>query len=270
MSGAHRRRDCAGGAQRPCREVHRRRPVARPHAQPSSGTARCSGRSDRHSRIEARRGNGRFAVDRSLRHPRRYRGWPGPGCDTWGAAKRRARDQLIGPCATAAQSAAASPMPIPRPIGFRAWRPSAPAWPCGGALDGARYRSRNSCSECLKPPCCPASSSKPLRCHGCRREARWGFYKVCRKTGEFAHAIGAVLFDPAGSVCRAVIGATEGRPVVFSSARELFRGRPEAGLSNSFDHQPARQALAAAGMTDAIRQQLHLVALRRAIEQASS
>jgi carbon-monoxide dehydrogenase medium subunit len=102
------------------------------------------------------------------------------------------------------------------------------------------------------------------------REARWGFYKVCRKTGEFAYAIGAVLFDPARSVCRAVIGAIEGRPVVFSSARELFRGRPEAGLSNSFDHQPARQALAAAGMTDAIRQQLHLVALRRAVEQASS
>jgi aerobic carbon-monoxide dehydrogenase medium subunit len=102
------------------------------------------------------------------------------------------------------------------------------------------------------------------------REARWGFYKVCRKTGEFAYAIGAVLFDPARSVCRAVIGAIEGRPIVFSSARELFRGRPEAGLSNSFDHQPARQALAAAGMTDAISQQLHLVALRRAVEQASS
>ena len=35
-------------------------------------------------------------------------------------------------------------------------------------------------------------------------QAKWGFYKVCRKTGEFANAIGAVLFDPARSVCRAV------------------------------------------------------------------
>lgn len=101
-------------------------------------------------------------------------------------------------------------------------------------------------------------------------QARWGFYKVCRKTGEFAHAIGAVLFDPARSVCRAVIGAIQSRPVVFASACELFRGRPEAGLSASFDQQPARQALIAAGMTDAIGQQIHLVALRRAIEQASS
>jgi len=101
-------------------------------------------------------------------------------------------------------------------------------------------------------------------------QAKWGFYKVCRKTGEFANAIGAVLFDPARSVCRAVIGATESRPVVFADARELFRGRPEAGLSTSFDQQPAREALAAAGVTDAIGQQIHLVALRRAIEQASA
>jgi len=101
-------------------------------------------------------------------------------------------------------------------------------------------------------------------------QARWGFHKVCRKTGEFANAIGAVLFDPARSVCRAVIGAIESRPVVFTHARELFRGRPEAGLSASFDQQLAREALTAAGMTDAIGQQIHLAALRRAIEQACS
>jgi len=101
-------------------------------------------------------------------------------------------------------------------------------------------------------------------------QARWGFYKVCRKTGEFAHAIGAVLFDLAGSLCRAVIGATESRPIVFASARELFGGRPEAGLAASFDQQVARQALTAAGLSDAIGQQIHVVALRRAIEQASA
>jgi carbon-monoxide dehydrogenase medium subunit len=91
---------------------------------------------------------------------------------------------------------------------------------------------------------------------------------VSRKTGEFATAIGAVLFDPARAVCRAAIGATESRPVVFSDAGALLRGGSEAGLSPSFDQQPARAALAAAGMTDTIGQQIHLVALRRAIEQA--
>lgn len=102
------------------------------------------------------------------------------------------------------------------------------------------------------------------------RDARWGFYKACRKTGEFAHAIGAVLFDPARAVCRAVIGATESRPIVFTDARELFGGRPEAGLAATFDREPARRALAAAGSTDAIGQQIHLAALRRAVEQASA
>jgi carbon-monoxide dehydrogenase medium subunit len=67
-----------------------------------------------------------------------------------------------------------------------------------------------------------------------------------------------------------VIGATESRPLVFASARELFGDRPEAGLSASFDQHRARQALAATGMIDAIGQQIHLVALRRAIEQASA
>jgi carbon-monoxide dehydrogenase medium subunit len=101
-------------------------------------------------------------------------------------------------------------------------------------------------------------------------QAKWGFYKVCRKAGEFAHAIGAVVFDPARSVCRVVIGATESRPIMVPDASPLFRGRPENGLAPSFDQQSARQALVAAGMTDPIEQQIHLVALRRAIEQASS
>jgi carbon-monoxide dehydrogenase medium subunit len=100
--------------------------------------------------------------------------------------------------------------------------------------------------------------------------ARWGFYKVCRKTGEFAHAIGAVVFDPVRGVCRAVIGATESRPIVFPDARELFRNKPEAGLSASFDPEGARPALNAAGRTDPIAQQIHLVALRRAVAQASA
>jgi carbon-monoxide dehydrogenase medium subunit len=100
--------------------------------------------------------------------------------------------------------------------------------------------------------------------------ARWGFYKVCRKTGEFAHAIGAVLFDPARAVCRAVIGAVETRPLVFADAWELFGGRPETGLAASFDRERARAALTSAGMTDPIAQQIHLVALRRAVEQASA
>jgi len=101
------------------------------------------------------------------------------------------------------------------------------------------------------------------------RDARWGYYKACRKTGEFAYASGAVLHDPARGVCRAVIGALEAKPIVLADARALFGGKPEAGLAASFVPQVARDALAAAGVTDKIAQQMHIVAVRRAAEHAS-
>jgi aerobic carbon-monoxide dehydrogenase medium subunit len=43
--------------------------------------------------------------------------------------------------------------------------------------------------------------------------ARWGYVKACRKPGEFAHAMAAVLLDR--DVTRAVIGATGGPPIVL-------------------------------------------------------
>jgi carbon-monoxide dehydrogenase medium subunit len=55
--------------------------------------------------------------------------------------------------------------------------------------------------------------------------ARWGFYKFSQKAGEFAHAIGGVLHDPARNVFRAVIGAIETAPIVVADAAALFGGR---------------------------------------------
>jgi carbon-monoxide dehydrogenase medium subunit len=93
---------------------------------------------------------------------------------------------------------------------------------------------------------------------------RWGFYKVFRKTGDFANAIGAVLQDPARGVFRAVIGATGSKPIVWADAGAVF-DRTHAG---GFDEQVAREALAAHGVPDPIRQQIHVAALRRAFAQA--
>ena len=42
-----------------------------------------------------------------------------------------------------------------------------------------------------------------------RASARWGYVKACRKPGEFAHAIAAVLIDPEAAEARVVIGAIE-------------------------------------------------------------
>ena len=77
--------------------------------------------------------------------------------------------------------------------------------------------------------------------------ARWGYYKACRKTGEYAHAIGAVLFDRSRDVFRAVIGATERKPLVLADARPWFSGKFDL---SAFDRGAADAALQAAGMAD--------------------
>ena len=98
-------------------------------------------------------------------------------------------------------------------------------------------------------------------------DARWGYYKVCRKTGEYAHAIGAVLLDRTRNVFRAVIGATERKPLVLADARPLFNGSDNLA---DFDRDAADSMLASSGMSDALDRKIHVVALARAIRKASA
>lgn len=87
------------------------------------------------------------------------------------------------------------------------------------------------------------------------REARWGYYKACRKPGEFAHAMAAVLDDPARGVRRAVIGAVGGPPVVLEGERVTAAA--------------AEEALRAAGL-DAVARRMQAVALKRALAEAAA
>ena len=96
--------------------------------------------------------------------------------------------------------------------------------------------------------------------------AQWGYYKVSRKTGEYAHAIGAVLFDRPRGVFRAVIGAVERKPLVLADARVLFGGSTNFA---QFDSRAADAMLQSIGMRDALDRQIHTVALARAVRQAS-
>lgn len=57
--------------------------------------------------------------------------------------------------------------------------------------------------------------------------ARWGYVKACRKPGEFAHAMAAVLVDR--GVTRAVIGATGSVPIVLEGDA-VTRDPPLPGL----------------------------------------
>jgi len=85
--------------------------------------------------------------------------------------------------------------------------------------------------------------------------ARFGFDKACRKPGEFAHAMVAVLDDPARGLRRAVIGAVGGPPVVLDGV--------EANV------EAAAQALRHSGL-DAVGRHMQLVVFRRVWERAGS
>jgi carbon-monoxide dehydrogenase medium subunit len=115
----------------------------------------------------------------------------------------------------------------------------------------------------------PGELIEAVRIPRLSRDARWGFHKIARKTGEMAQAIGAVVHDPARGILRAVIGATETVPIVFLDAAALFGGNPETDLVGAYDAGAAARALDDAGITDPVNRQLHLVALKRAIEQAA-
>jgi aerobic carbon-monoxide dehydrogenase medium subunit len=99
--------------------------------------------------------------------------------------------------------------------------------------------------------------------------ARWGYVKHCRKVGEFADAIGAVVIDPERGCGRAVIGAVEAAPVVIEDARILFGGAIGPSFASRFDPSAAGAALAAAGMSDPVDRHVHVTVLRRAIVQAN-
>jgi carbon-monoxide dehydrogenase medium subunit len=73
--------------------------------------------------------------------------------------------------------------------------------------------------------------------------ARYGYWKFCRKAGEFAQAIGAALHDPERNETRAVIGAIDGPPRLMKTMHITELGG------------------------DAYSRQLHAVALRRAFSQ---
>jgi carbon-monoxide dehydrogenase medium subunit len=97
------------------------------------------------------------------------------------------------------------------------------------------------------------------------RRARFGWHKVSRKTGKFAMAIGAVLWDPEHDLFRAVIGATHGKPIVVEDARELF-GNP--GGAVRLDGPRTGELLARHGIAARAARRLHVAALRRAAAEA--
>ena len=116
----------------------------------------------------------------------------------------------------------------------------------------------------------PGENLEAVRNPKLSSSARWGYYKVCRKAGEFALAIGAVLSDPDRGVLRAVIGATDGAPLVADDARALFGGGRDLSAAALDENAAARLFGGSRAGADASRRRLHLTALARAAEEARS
>lgn len=90
--------------------------------------------------------------------------------------------------------------------------------------------------------------------------ARWGYHKICRKTGEFAEAIGAVVIE--GGTCRIVAGATSSQPVVIERSADEFATR-------LLQPNDVKAMLTAAGLvSDHYEMNIHAAAVWRAMTEA--
>jgi carbon-monoxide dehydrogenase medium subunit len=116
----------------------------------------------------------------------------------------------------------------------------------------------------------PGEILEAVRVPAMTPSARWGYVKACRKSGEFAHAMAAVLIDPEQATARAVIGALDAAPIVLRDAAELFGGRITGDFKQQFDARVADAILTKAGVANAADRHIHVTVLRRAINEAVS
>ncbi len=87
-----------------------------------------------------------------------------------------------------------------------------------------------------------------------RDGARWGYVKACRKPGDFAHAMAAVLLT--ARTRRVVIGALGGRPLLLEREAASIDG--------------AAHALQALDGLDQVQRHMQLATLRRALAEADA
>lgn len=98
--------------------------------------------------------------------------------------------------------------------------------------------------------------------------ARFGYAKACRKPGEFAHAMAAVLIEPDKSRNRVVIGAIDRTPIVVDDS-SLF-GAAITDLRRQFDRDLADRLLMQAGVADPAARHIHVSVLARAMAEAAA
>ncbi len=97
------------------------------------------------------------------------------------------------------------------------------------------------------------------------RAGRYGYYKFCRKTGEYAEASAAAVFDPETQVARIYFGRGSSRTC------RAFRPRPAGcprGTIRLFPEEAVSAAIAeVANDLDPIERRMLTTAVARALQQ---
>lgn len=93
---------------------------------------------------------------------------------------------------------------------------------------------------------------------------RWGYHKLCRKTGEFAEASCAAYFDPSTRFARIALGALDGAPALLRGLAHDIAAHGPAALTPQAVLAAVTQATPA---KDAIDRKLCCAAVTRCIEQ---
>jgi carbon-monoxide dehydrogenase medium subunit len=96
------------------------------------------------------------------------------------------------------------------------------------------------------------------------RAGRYGFYKFCRKTGEFAEASAAAVFDPESGVANIFLGALRGTPQPLASLAQQVAKHGESAASTEFINQALAQSVSD---LDAVERSMAAAAVTRALTQ---
>jgi carbon-monoxide dehydrogenase medium subunit len=94
--------------------------------------------------------------------------------------------------------------------------------------------------------------------------ARFGYFKFCRKTGEFPEASAALLLDPARRVARLFVGALAGAPQPLPV---LAQALAETGARAASPAAIAAAIGQVAPQLDAVDRRMHAGAVTRALQQ---
>lgn len=94
---------------------------------------------------------------------------------------------------------------------------------------------------------------------------RWGYSKLCRKPGEFAHASAAAWFEPTRKIARICLGAVDGPPILLQELAAAIASNGDSGVSRQ---QLRAQIAEALPGRDAADLKFFTVCLERALAQA--